>query len=52
MPAVLGVKFMIGSIEEKAEYKQSLVPYLIGSMLLFAICTVVKVLQEIGKRMN
>ena len=38
--------------EEKAEYKESLVPYFIGAVMLFAICTIVKVLQIIGQSIN
>lgn len=32
---VLGIKFMMGSAEEKAEYKKTFIPYLIGAILLF-----------------
>ena len=33
---VLGIKYMMGSAEEKAEYKKTLLPYVIGAVLLFA----------------
>ncbi len=33
---VLGIKYMMGSAEEKAEYKKTMLPYLIGAILLFA----------------
>ena len=33
---VLGVKYMMGSAEEKAEYKKTLLPYIIGAALVFA----------------
>ena len=52
MLAILGVKYMLGSIEEKAEYKKDLVPYFIGAALLFGICTVVKILQSLGDTIN
>ena len=32
---IIGVKYMFGSIEERVEYKKSLLPYLIGSMVVF-----------------
>ena len=32
---VLGIKYMMGSAEEKAEYKKTLLPYIIGSCLVF-----------------
>lgn len=52
MSAILGIKYMIGSVEEKAEYKKDLLPYFIGSILLFGICTIVKVLQTLGESIN
>ncbi len=33
---VLGIKYMMGSAEEKAEYKKTLLPYVIGAALIFA----------------
>ena len=33
---VLGIKYMMGSVEEKAEYKKTMMPYLIGAALIFA----------------
>ena len=33
---VLGIKYMMGSAEERAEYKKTLMPYVIGAALVFA----------------
>ena len=33
---ILGIKYMMGSAEEKAEYKKTMIPYLIGAILIFA----------------
>ena len=33
---ILGIKYMMGSAEEKAEYKKTLLPYIIGAALVFA----------------
>ena len=41
---VLGIKYMMGSAEEKAEYKKTMIPYLVGAIILFgasAIATMV-----------
>ena len=41
---VLGIKYMMGSASEKAEYKKTMIPYLVGAILIFgasAITTVV-----------
>ena len=33
---ILGIKYMLGSVEEKAEYKKTLMPYIIGATFVFA----------------
>ncbi len=33
---ILGIKYMMGSAEEKADYKKTLIPYLVGAVLVFA----------------
>lgn len=33
---IIGIKYMMGSAEEKAEYKKTLMPYFIGAVLIFA----------------
>lgn len=41
---ILGIKYMMGSAEEKAEYKKTLIPYIVGAVLVFgasAIATAV-----------
>ena len=52
VPAVLGTKYMISSSEEKAEMKEKLVPYFIGAVMLFGICTIVKIIQLLGQEIN
>ena len=37
---VLGIKYMMGSAEEKAEYKKTLMPYIIGAALVFAASSI------------
>ena len=32
---VLGIKYMVGSVEEKAEYKKMLIPYLAGCVAIY-----------------
>lgn len=41
---VLGLKYMMGSAEEKAEYKKTLLPYVIGALMVFAASTIAGVL--------
>ena len=33
---ILGIKYMMGSAEEKADYKKSMIPYIVGAALIFA----------------
>ena len=44
---ILGIKYMTGSLEEKAEYKKTMIPYLIGAIMLFAIPQLVKIIYNI-----
>ena len=37
---VLGVKYMLGSVEEKAEYKKSFMPLIIGIVLVVSATTI------------
>ena len=43
----IGIKFMIGSVEEKAEYKKSLLPYFVGCIMIFTITTVISIIYDI-----
>lgn len=45
---VLGIKYVIGSVEEKASYKKSMIPYLVGAIMLFAASSLVQMLYDIG----
>ena len=41
---VLGIKYMMGSAEEKAEYKKTLLPYIIGAALVFAASSIATII--------
>ena len=43
---VLGIKYMMGSAEEKAEYKKTLLPYVIGAALVFAASAIAGVVYN------
>lgn len=44
---IIGVKFMLGSAEEKANYKETLIPYLIGIIILLAGSIIPSVIYNI-----
>ena len=49
MLAVLGVKYMMGSAEEKAEYKKSMMPYLVGAVLIFGASVIATAVYNLAK---
>ena len=49
---VLGLKYMMGSAEEKAAYKKTMIPYLIGAILLFIGVNVVSIVAEFAKNIT
>lgn len=50
---VLGLKYMMGSLEEKAEYKKTMIPFLVGAIVVMAAPTLAKgiftMIQNLGK---
>ena len=43
---VLGIKYMMGSAEEKADYKKSMIPYIVGAVLIFAASVLANVIYN------
>ena len=48
----LGIKYMVGSIEQRAEYKKSMVPILFGMMMLFGVSWIIKLIYNIMTGIN
>lgn len=45
---LIGVKYMLGSVEEKAEYKKTLLPYIIGCIMVFGIINILGIIYDIS----
>jgi len=45
---IIGIQFMMGSVEEQAKVKETLVPYVIGVFIVFASFTIWKIVVNIG----
>lgn len=45
---VLGIKYMLGTVEEKAEYKKTMMGYVIGALMIFSTTTIANILYSIG----
>ena len=37
---ILGIKYMMGSAEEKADYKKTMIPYVVGAVCIFLAPTI------------
>lgn len=49
---VLGIKYMMGSAEEKAEYKKTMIPYIVGAILIFAATTIANMVFQFANGLN
>ena len=45
--AILGIKFMLGSMEEKAQIKEKLIPYVIGCVIIFGAFGIWKIVLTV-----
>ena len=43
---VLGIKYMTGIVSEKAEYKKTMIPYIIGAFMVLALTQFVALIAE------
>lgn len=46
---IIGIKYMTGSVEEKAEYKKTLMPYFVGAIIVFGASVILGAIFEFGK---
>ncbi len=44
----LGIKYMLGSVEEKANYKKTLLPFVLGAVMVLGISNFVNVIYQIA----
>ena len=44
---IIGIMYMIGSVEEKAEYKEKMIPYIIGAVFVFAISNILNIVASV-----
>lgn len=44
---IMGIRYMMGSVEEKADYKTSMKPYLIGVLIFFGLSQFLAVIIDI-----
>ncbi len=44
---IFGIKYMMGSLEEKAEYKKTMIPFIVGAIVLIAAPQIAKLIFSI-----
>ena len=49
---LIGIKYMTGSLEEKADYKKSMIPYLIGVFIFFALTQLLSIIIDLANSFN
>lgn len=46
---ILGIKYMMGSAEEKAEYKKTMIPYVVGAVILFGASAIAGAIVQMAQ---
>ena len=49
---ILGIKYMMGSASEKAEYKKTMIPYLVGAVFIFGASAIANVVFQFATGLN
>ena len=44
---IIGIRYIIGSAEDRAEYKKTMWPYILGAVIVFAISTLLNILYNV-----
>ena len=45
----IGIKYMMASLEERAQYKETMKPYIIGAFLVFSLSLIPQIIYDIMK---
>ncbi len=49
---IMGIKYMVGSAEEKANYKSRMIPYVIGAVFVFGITSILNLVLDVANVFN
>lgn len=44
---IIGIKYIVGSVEEKAEYKKTMIPYIVGVFMIMSISAILKLIASL-----
>lgn len=48
MITVIGLKYILGSVEERAEYQKTMIPFLVGAIMIIATTTIVSYIYNVS----
>lgn len=48
----LGIRYMLASTQDKALYKETFIPYLIGAVMVFAIPNIIGIIYDLVKNVQ
>ena len=46
MMIFIGIKYILGSANEKAEYKKTMIPYIVGAVLIFGFSNITQIIYK------
>ena len=49
---IIGIKYMMGSASEKAEYKKTMIPYLVGAIIIFGASAIAKTVVTLAQQVT
>ncbi len=50
MVSLLGIKYLLASVEEKAEIKKTAIPIVIGAVLLFGAVNIIAIIEKFSQK--
>ena len=50
--AIIGLRYMFGSVEERANYKETMVPYIVGLVMLGGITSIVNIIYNLASNIG
>ena len=49
---IIGIKYMMGSASEKAEYKKTMIPYLVWAIIIFGASAIAKTVVTLAQQVT
>lgn len=48
--SIIGLRYMFGSVDQKAEYKATMMPWVIGILIVVSITTILDIIQSLADK--